>query len=94
MPLYIAYLALVGRVLLTGYERIIFKQVGTGSGSADENAGVIGGGGRGGTDGEIVDGGLPDRPLKEGSCSCDVVNKRSALSALWGVLLSLMGWSP
>ncbi len=35
MPLYVAYLALVGRVLLTGYERIIFKQVGTGSGSAE-----------------------------------------------------------
>ncbi|MBW7997397.1 MAG: EamA family transporter [Candidatus Glassbacteria bacterium] len=35
MPLYLAYLALAGRVLLTGYERIIFKQVGTGSGSAE-----------------------------------------------------------
>lgn len=35
MPLYIAYLALAGRVLLTGYERIIFKQVGTGSGSTE-----------------------------------------------------------
>ncbi len=33
--MYVAYLALVGRVLLTGYERIIFKQVGTGSGSAE-----------------------------------------------------------
>lgn len=35
MPLFVAYLALAGRVLLTGYERIIFKQVGTGSGSEE-----------------------------------------------------------
>ena len=35
MPLFVAYLALAGRVLLTGYERIIFKQVGTGSGGEE-----------------------------------------------------------
>ena len=35
MPMFVAYLALAGRVLLTGYERIIFKQVGTGSGGEE-----------------------------------------------------------